>query len=108
MQNASHQELVSKGLADNLISQLDELELYGENECGILTITKCNLNTEIETSLNEIKQLYFKNEISRVNNQIAEIEKSSIIEAEKSEKIKSLLSQLKELAVQEQEHWPLN
>jgi len=60
LQTASHQELVNKELDTNLVAQLDELELYGENECGILTLTKCNLNTEIETSLNELKQLYFK------------------------------------------------
>ncbi|HPS28332.1 MAG TPA: DNA primase [Candidatus Paceibacterota bacterium] len=108
LQIASHQELVSKELDTNLVSQLDELELYGENECSILTITKCDLGAEIETSLNELKQLHFKNEISRVNNQIAELEKSQTNSQEQIEKISQLLNQLKSLASEEQESWPLN
>jgi len=32
LQTASHQELVNKELDTNLVAQLDELELYGENE----------------------------------------------------------------------------
>jgi len=107
LQNASHQELVSKELDANLINQLDELELYGENECSILTLTKCNLNTEIETSLNELKQLYFKNEISRLNNQIIEIEKINTDDNSQIQKISELMEQLKVLAVQAQEYWPL-
>ncbi|HPR91481.1 MAG TPA: DNA primase [Candidatus Paceibacterota bacterium] len=108
LQTASHQELVNKELDTNLINQLDELELYGENECGILTITKCDLKQEIETSLNELKQLYFKNEISRINNQIAELEKSQTDGQSQTEKIAQLLNQLKDLASQEQECWHLN
>lgn len=108
LQNASHQELVSKELDANLINQLDELELYGENECSILTLTKSNLKAEIETSANELKQLYFKNEISRLNNQIIEIEKINTDDNSQIQKISELMEQLKNLAVQAQEYWPLN
>ncbi len=108
LQHASHQELISKELDTNLVNQLDELELYGENECNILTITKCDLKAEIETSLNELKQLYFKNEMSRLSNQIIEIEKADSEDNAQIQKIGELMEQLKGLAIQSQEYWPLN
>ncbi|MFZ2414437.1 MAG: DNA primase [Minisyncoccia bacterium] len=108
LKSTTHQELVAKELDSNLINQLDELELYGENECSILTITKCDLTKEIETSLNELKQLYFKNEMSRLSNQIVEIEKTHVDDTTQIQKIGELMEKLKELMAESQEYWPLN